>query len=155
MRARPPMRGQTGMRHACADPQTPYGLACSIPQSGEWSRLDSRIRFGLARQEWEKASLTQSQPFSLASGRFATRFFPDPPSVCSFRDFGGCSRIRTYDPLIKSQLLYQLSYTPVPAPVLCVEAGGEGAENTRNRGLGKGPGMRSCGGGKKRGRSGL
>ena len=27
--------------------------------------------------------------------------------------FGGCSRIRTYDPLIKSQLLYQLSYAPV------------------------------------------
>ncbi len=26
---------------------------------------------------------------------------------------GGCSRIRTYDPLIKSQLLYQLSYAPV------------------------------------------
>ena len=25
---------------------------------------------------------------------------------------GGCSRIRTYDPLIKSQLLYQLSYAP-------------------------------------------
>ena len=27
---------------------------------------------------------------------------------------GGCSRIRTYDPLIKSQLLYQLSYAPAP-----------------------------------------
>ena len=27
-------------------------------------------------------------------------------------DAGGCSRIRTYDPLIKSQLLYQLSYAP-------------------------------------------
>ncbi len=26
--------------------------------------------------------------------------------------FGGRSRIRTYDPLIKSQLLYQLSYAP-------------------------------------------
>ena len=25
---------------------------------------------------------------------------------------GGCARIRTLDPLIKSQLLYQLSYTP-------------------------------------------
>ncbi|MDB5447027.1 MAG: Hpt protein, partial [Phenylobacterium sp.] len=31
---------------------------------------------------------------------------------------GGCSRIRTYDPLIKSQLLYQLSYTPIPSPGL-------------------------------------
>jgi hypothetical protein len=29
--------------------------------------------------------------------------------------FGGCSRIRTYDPLIKSQLLYQLSYAPAPS----------------------------------------
>ena len=27
--------------------------------------------------------------------------------------FGGRSRDRTYDPLIKSQLLYQLSYVPV------------------------------------------
>jgi hypothetical protein len=26
---------------------------------------------------------------------------------------GGRSRARTYDPLIKSQLLYQLSYTPI------------------------------------------
>ena len=26
---------------------------------------------------------------------------------------GGCARIRTLDPLIKSQLLYQLSYTPI------------------------------------------
>ncbi len=29
---------------------------------------------------------------------------------------GGCSRIRTYDPLIKSQLLYQLSYAPAVQP---------------------------------------
>ncbi len=29
-------------------------------------------------------------------------------------EIGGCSRIRTYDPLIKSQLLYQLSYAPKP-----------------------------------------
>ena len=28
------------------------------------------------------------------------------------RENGGRSRIRTYDPLIKSQLLYQLSYAP-------------------------------------------
>ena len=28
--------------------------------------------------------------------------------------FGGRSRTRTYDPLIKSQLLYHLSYAPVP-----------------------------------------
>src|SRR5215470_18789879 len=26
---------------------------------------------------------------------------------------GGCRRTRTFDPLIKSQLLYQLSYTPI------------------------------------------
>src|SRR5581483_3807640 len=26
---------------------------------------------------------------------------------------GGCRRTRTFDPLIKSQLLYQLSYTPL------------------------------------------
>ncbi len=29
------------------------------------------------------------------------------------KDPGGRSRIRTYDPLIKSQLLYQLSYAPL------------------------------------------
>ncbi len=34
---------------------------------------------------------------------------PIPPGK-----YGGCSRIRTYDPLIKSQLLYQLSYAPIP-----------------------------------------
>src|SRR5690606_12186744 len=28
-------------------------------------------------------------------------------------DFGGCTRTRTLDPLIKSQLLYHLSYAPV------------------------------------------
>jgi hypothetical protein len=28
---------------------------------------------------------------------------------------GGRSRARTYDPLIKSQLLYQLSYAPAPS----------------------------------------
>jgi hypothetical protein len=27
---------------------------------------------------------------------------------------GGCAQDRTVDPLIKSQLLYQLSYTPTP-----------------------------------------
>ena len=31
---------------------------------------------------------------------------------CNLR--GGCSRARTYDPLIKSQLLYLLSYAPTP-----------------------------------------
>jgi hypothetical protein len=34
--------------------------------------------------------------------------FPGLPA----ENIGGCSRIRTCDPLIKSQLLYQLSYTP-------------------------------------------
>ena len=33
---------------------------------------------------------------------------PLPPVECS-EDFGGPCRTRTYDPLIKSQLLYQLS----------------------------------------------
>ena len=28
------------------------------------------------------------------------------------REFGGRTRTRTWDPLIKSQLLYQLSYAP-------------------------------------------
>ena len=50
---------------------------------------------------------------------------------------GGRSRIRTYDPLIKSQLLYQLSYAPAATP-WTLAPGGEGAENTRKRRLGKG-----------------
>ncbi len=33
--------------------------------------------------------------------------------IVRFREVGGCTRARTLDPLIKSQLLYQLSYTPV------------------------------------------
>ena len=41
----------------------------------------------------------------------------NPSLTCDLYDFvaefGGCARIRTLDPLIKSQLLYQLSYTPV------------------------------------------
>ncbi len=36
--------------------------------------------------------------------------------MCVSGSFGGRSRIRTYDPLIKSQLLYQLSYAPAPEP---------------------------------------
>ena len=51
------------------------------------------------------------------------------------------------DPLIKSQLLYQLSYTPVPAPAT-LGPGGEGAENTQKRGVGKARlrrGLASCG----------
>src|ERR1700694_1583759 len=39
--------------------------------------------------------------------RAATRF--------AGRDFGACTRIRTRDQLIKSQLLYQLSYAGAPA----------------------------------------
>ena len=31
---------------------------------------------------------------------------------CAGVNFGGRTRIRTLDPLIKSQLLYQLSYAP-------------------------------------------
>ena len=30
----------------------------------------------------------------------------------SLPNYGGCTRTRTWDPLIKSQLLYQLSYAP-------------------------------------------
>src|ERR1700730_16706016 len=41
--------------------------------------------------------------------RAATRF--------AGRDFGACTRIRTRDQLIKSQLLYQLSYAGAPVIV--------------------------------------
>ena len=35
--------------------------------------------------------------------------------------YGGCTRIRTLDPLIKSQLLYQLSYAPIFTGVSAVQ----------------------------------
>jgi hypothetical protein len=42
--------------------------------------------------------------------------FPAPLQIFVFFGvFGGRSRTRTYDPLIKSQLLYHLSYAPVPS----------------------------------------
>src|SRR5271169_4485301 len=50
----------------------------------------------------------------------------DPPpgaSTCSFGFDGGRTRTRTLDPLIKSQLLYQLSYAPV-TPAAGPAAGG-------------------------------
>ena len=53
------------------------------------------------------------------------------PSPGFRREDGGCTRIRTLDPLIKSQLLYQLSYAPLPDGAL--RPRGEGAENTGNR----------------------
>ena len=49
--------------------------------------------------------------------------------------FGGCSRIRTYDPLIKSQLLYQLSYAP--APIAPKRGVAKGAEHSGFRSDGK------------------
>jgi hypothetical protein len=66
-----------------------------------------------------EAALTERQRASLVdAARSKSAYFRllarDP-------DVGGCSRTRTYGPLIKSQLLYQLSYAPVaivgePAP---------------------------------------
>ena len=40
-----------------------------------------------------------------------------------FGENGGRSRIRTYDPLIKSQLLYQLSYAPAGSEALACLSG--------------------------------
>jgi hypothetical protein len=41
---------------------------------------------------------------------------PDVPAISPqlFDFLGGRTRARTWDPLIKSQLLYQLSYAPAP-----------------------------------------
>jgi hypothetical protein len=39
--------------------------------------------------------------------------FKNPPNKCQrIENIGGRTRARTWDPLIKSQLLYQLSYAP-------------------------------------------
>src|ERR1700730_5198026 len=48
--------------------------------------------------------------------RAATRF--------AGRDFGACTRIRTRDQLIKSQLLYQLSYAGAPVIVFAESSAG-------------------------------
>jgi hypothetical protein len=44
-----------------------------------------------------------------------TVFVPVNP-IQPFEKIGGRTRARTWDPLIKSQLLYQLSYAPGPPP---------------------------------------
>ncbi len=64
--------------------------------------------------------------------------------IVSNRKNGGCARTRTVDPLIKSQLLYQLSYTPARRPAWGVR---EGADHTQIGGDGKGgssPGARAA-----------
>ena len=54
-----------------------------------------------------------STPVSAGKSRDLRDIFGwGPPFRENFDLNGGCSRIRTYDPLIKSQLLYQLSYAP-------------------------------------------
>src|ERR1700751_629342 len=63
------------------------------------------------------------------SWREAATASPEGKVFEVFGGNGGRSRIRTYDPLIKSQLLYQLSYAPArPEAVVCL--GGE-ARNIR------------------------
>src|SRR5271155_178255 len=47
----------------------------------------------------------------------------------AFGDFGGRTRTRTWDPLIKSQLLYHLSYAPAMTPRM--ERPQEGAASSR------------------------
>ena len=54
-----------------------------------------------------------------------------------FKVAGGCTRARTWDPLIKSQLLYQLSYTPVAPRQTLESSGREGAEHSQISPAGK------------------
>ncbi len=49
-----------------------------------------------------------------SNGRYKNKKAPVFTSACSLGDFGG---IRTLDPLIKSQLLYQLSYETEAAKI--------------------------------------
>ena len=78
----------------------------------------SRRSASYARQEaWRRP---RSVGGSLDGGLKSTERYPGalpgayPMSEDDLPSSGGCSRIRTYDPLIKSQLLYQLSYAPAP-----------------------------------------
>lgn len=51
---------------------------------------------------------------------------PNKKPLISKGDIGGRTRTRTLDPLIKSQLLYQLSYAPAPIRGNIVRSGGIG-----------------------------
>ena len=55
--------------------------------------------------------------FSSGAGSQAARKGRGEPGgvLRTKRTVGGCTRTRTLGPLIKSQLLYQLSYAPIPA----------------------------------------
>src|SRR5207244_5453489 len=55
-----------------------------------------------------------NQRSELETVMFATRFQNREKANNISRLDGGCAQDRTVDPLIKSQLLYQLSYTPTP-----------------------------------------
>jgi hypothetical protein len=50
---------------------------------------------------------------------------------------GGCTRARTWDPLIKSQLLYQLSYTPHARPIGPVVEPLKAPQDTGGGGIGR------------------
>ena len=69
-----------------------------------------------------------SCPFAIATGIFRHAII-DHNILTTNRFIGGCSRTRTCDPLIKSQLLYHLSYTPHPV----------GPKTEGSRVLAKGP----------------
>jgi hypothetical protein len=51
--------------------------------------------------------------------------------ACALGKGGGRTRTRTWDPLIKSQLLYQLSYAPEPLKFLAARVAGRQAYSTR------------------------
>jgi hypothetical protein len=77
-------------------------------------RLADHLEGSLAREAGRVAGdLAAFRCFRYASGPQK----PKPPSrlpyTSVFDEIGGCTRTRTLDPLIKSQLLYQLSYAPV------------------------------------------
>ena len=57
--------------------------------------------------------LTGAQRVHRVLGNLAERYTHAQP-IDNILGFGGRTRTRTWDPLIKSQLLYQLSYAPIP-----------------------------------------
>ncbi len=80
-------------------------------RAGHFKRLGRRSRI----EEPELVSFRTRQAHFGAQYAVPTpylRYWQDEEALLSRVKYGGRTRARTWDPLIKSQLLYQLSYAP-------------------------------------------
>ena len=71
--------------------------------------------FNLGRPDGPAAAADRGiRPTELGQRLDSWTIDPNADSATLLNSIGGRSRTRTYGPLIKSQLLYQLSYAPPP-----------------------------------------